>query len=80
MGDRLAHAADHDHDRNAMDHVRLPACPQCSERGAASLTSFTVAVPITLLLLFVVVFRGAFGAGVAPGVTRGHAEPRRVAR
>ncbi|MCL3862494.1 ABC transporter permease [Actinotalea sp. K2] len=35
------------------------------------LTSFTVAVPIALLLLFVFIFGGAFGAGVAPGVAPG---------
>ncbi|MBB2922653.1 ABC transporter permease [Cellulomonas cellasea] len=35
------------------------------------LTSFTVGIPIALLLLFVFVFGGAFGAGVAPGVAPG---------
>lgn len=35
------------------------------------LTSFTVGIPIALLLLFVFVFGGAFGAGVAPEVTPG---------
>ncbi|WP_449386255.1 ABC transporter permease [Cellulomonas soli] len=37
------------------------------------LTSFTVAIPVALLLLFVFVFGGAFGAGVAPGVEPGAA-------
>ncbi len=35
------------------------------------LTSFTVAIPIVLLLLFTFVFGGAIGAGVAPGVAPG---------
>jgi ABC-2 type transport system permease protein len=35
------------------------------------LTSFTVGIPIALLLLFVFVFGGAFGAGVAPDVAPG---------
>jgi ABC-2 type transport system permease protein len=37
------------------------------------LTSFTIAIPIALLLLFVFVFGGAFGAGVTPGVEPGAA-------
>ena len=37
------------------------------------LTSFTVGIPVALLLLFVFVFGGAFGAGVAPGVAPGAA-------
>lgn len=48
--------------RNLLRAVRYPG-----------LTSFTVGVPIVLLLLFVFVFGGAFGAGVASGVTPGTA-------
>lgn len=46
--------------RNLLRAVRYPG-----------LTSFTVGIPIALLLLFVFVFGGAFGAGVAPGVAPG---------
>lgn len=46
--------------RNLLRAVRYPG-----------LTSFTIAIPIALLLLFVFVFGGAFGAGVAPGVAPG---------
>lgn len=46
--------------RNLLRAVRYPG-----------LTSFTVGIPIALLLLFVYVFGGAFGAGVAPGVVPG---------
>ncbi|WP_454049841.1 ABC transporter permease [Cellulomonas sp. Marseille-Q8402] len=46
--------------RNLLRAVRYPG-----------LTGFTVAIPIALLLLFVFVFGGAFGAGVADGVTPG---------
>jgi ABC-2 type transport system permease protein len=46
--------------RNLLRAVRYPG-----------LTGFTIAVPIALLLLFVFVFGGAFGVGVAPGVTPG---------
>ncbi len=38
-----------------------------------SLTVMLVATPVVLLLLFVYVFGGAFGAGVAPGTTPGAA-------
>lgn len=46
--------------RNLLRAVRYPG-----------LTSFTVAIPVALLLLFVFVFGGAFGAGVTAGVTPG---------
>ncbi|MBX9245269.1 ABC transporter permease [Actinotalea ferrariae] len=46
--------------RNLLRAVRYPG-----------LTSFTVGIPIVLLLLFVFVFGGALGAGVVPGVTPG---------
>jgi ABC-2 type transport system permease protein len=46
--------------RNLLRAIRYPG-----------LTSFTVGIPIALLLLFVYVFGGAFGAGVAPGVVPG---------
>lgn len=46
--------------RNLLRAVRYPG-----------LTSFTVAIPVILLLLFVFVFGGAFGAGVMPGVAPG---------
>lgn len=46
--------------RNLLRAVRYPG-----------LTSFTVVIPVALLLLFVFVFGGAFGAGVAPGVDPG---------
>lgn len=46
--------------RNLLRAVRYPA-----------LTSFTVMIPVLLLLLFVYVFGGAIGAGVAPGVAAG---------
>lgn len=46
--------------RNLLRAVRYPA-----------LTSFTVMIPVLLLLLFVFVFGGAIGAGVAPGVAAG---------
>jgi ABC-2 type transport system permease protein len=46
--------------RNLLRAVRYPG-----------LTSFTIGIPIALLLLFVFVFGGAFGAGVAPGVEPG---------
>lgn len=46
--------------RNLLRAVRYPA-----------LTSFTVMIPVLLLLLFVYVFGGAIGAGVAPGVATG---------
>jgi ABC-2 type transport system permease protein len=36
-----------------------------------SLTVIVVAMPVVLLLLFVYVFGGAFGAGIAPGVAQG---------
>lgn len=48
--------------RNLLRAVRYPG-----------LTSFTVAIPVVLLLLFVYVFGGAVGAGVAPGVATGAA-------
>lgn len=48
--------------RNLLRAVRYPG-----------LTSFTVAIPVALLLLFVFVFGGALGAGVAPGVGTGSA-------
>jgi ABC-2 type transport system permease protein len=48
--------------RNLLRAVRYPG-----------LTSFTIGIPIVLLLLFVFVFGGAFGAGVAPGITPGAA-------
>ncbi|MGN8247248.1 ABC transporter permease [Cellulomonas soli] len=48
--------------RNLLRAVRYPG-----------LTSFTIAIPVALLLLFVFVFGGAFGAGVAPGVAPGAA-------
>lgn len=46
--------------RNLLRAVRYPG-----------LTSFTVAIPVALLLLFVFVFGGAFGAGVTAGVAPG---------
>jgi ABC-2 type transport system permease protein len=46
--------------RNLLRAVRYPG-----------LTSFTVAIPVALLLLFVFIFGGAIGAGVAPGVDPG---------
>lgn len=46
--------------RNLLRAVRYPG-----------LTSFTIFIPILLLLLFVFVFGGAFGAGVAPDVAPG---------
>ena len=46
--------------RNLLRAVRYPG-----------LTSFTLAIPVVLLLLFVFVFGGAYGAGVAPGVEPG---------
>jgi ABC-2 type transport system permease protein len=46
--------------RNLLRAVRYPG-----------LTSFTVGIPVALMLLFVFVFGGAFGAGVAPGVAPG---------
>ncbi|MCF4122339.1 ABC transporter permease [Antribacter sp. KLBMP9083] len=46
--------------RNLLRAVRYPG-----------LTSFTIAIPVILLLLFVFVFGGAFGAGVMPGVAPG---------
>lgn len=46
--------------RNLLRAVRYPG-----------LTSFTVAIPVALLLLFVFVFGGALGAGVTAGVTPG---------
>jgi ABC-2 type transport system permease protein len=48
--------------RNLLRAVRYPG-----------LTSFTIGIPIALLLLFVFVFGGAIGAGVAPGVAPGAA-------
>lgn len=48
--------------RTLLRAVRYPA-----------LTSFTIGIPVALLLLFVFVFGGAFGAGVAPGVAPGAA-------
>lgn len=48
--------------RNLLRAVRYPG-----------LTSFTVMIPVVLLLLFVFVFGGAVGAGVAPGVEAGAA-------
>jgi ABC-2 type transport system permease protein len=48
--------------RNLLRAVRYPG-----------LTSFTVGIPVALMLLFVFVFGGAFGAGVAPGVDPGAA-------
>jgi ABC-2 type transport system permease protein len=48
--------------RNLLRAVRYPG-----------LTSFTVGIPVALLLLFVFVFGGALGAGVAPGVAPGAA-------
>jgi ABC-2 type transport system permease protein len=46
--------------RNLLRAVRYPG-----------LTAFTVVVPVGLLLMFVFVFGGAFGAGVLPGATPG---------
>lgn len=46
--------------RNLLRAVRYPG-----------LTGFTVMIPVVLLLLFVFVFGGAFGAGVAPDVAPG---------
>ncbi|UZN02177.1 ABC transporter permease [Cellulomonas sp. S1-8] len=46
--------------RNLLRAVRYPA-----------LTSFTIVIPVLLLLLFVFVFGGAIGAGVTPGVAPG---------
>jgi ABC-2 type transport system permease protein len=46
--------------RNLLRAVRYPG-----------LTMFIVGAPLVLLLLFVYVFGGALGAGVAPGVTPG---------
>ncbi|PZR52636.1 ABC transporter permease [Xylanimonas oleitrophica] len=46
--------------RNLLRAVRYPG-----------LTGFTVGIPVVLMLLFVYVFGGALGAGVAPGVTAG---------
>lgn len=46
--------------RNLLRAVRYPG-----------LTAFTVVIPVALLLLFVFVFGGAFGAGVEAGVTPG---------
>lgn len=40
-------------------------------RRYPGLTTFTVAIPVALLLLFVFVFGGALGAGVAPGAAPG---------
>jgi len=40
-------------------------------RRYPALTSFTIGIPVVLLLLFVFVFGGALGAGVAPGVAPG---------
>jgi len=48
--------------RNLLRAVRYPG-----------LTSFTVAIPVALLLLFVFVLGGAFGTGVTAGVTPGAA-------
>ncbi|WP_188037700.1 ABC transporter permease [Actinotalea sp. JY-7885] len=48
--------------RNLLRAVRYPG-----------LTAFTVGGPVAVLLLFVFVFGGALGAGVAPGVTPGAA-------
>ena len=48
--------------RNLLRAVRYPG-----------LTSFTVMIPVLLLLLFVFVLGGAIGAGVSPGVAAGAA-------